>query len=95
MKPKTVGVFRLVMKAKSDNFRESSIQGIKRRIEANGIKVIIYEPEIKESVFLGSQVIKDLETFKDQSDVIITNRFSQELYDCEEKIFTRDLFNEN
>ena len=95
MKPETVGVFRLVMKAKSDNFRESSIQGIKRRIEANGIRVIIYEPEIKESVFLGSQVIKDLETFKDQSDVIITNRFSQELYDCEEKIFTRDLFNEN
>lgn len=95
MNPKTVGVHRLVMKAGSDNFRESSIQGVMKRINAKGIEVIIYEPEFSDSVLDDYQIIRDLEVFKEKSDIIITNRLSFDLSDCEAKVFTRDLFQEN
>ena len=91
-KPKTVGIYRLVMKAGSDNFRESSVQGIMKRLKARGVTVLVYEPVLQDEAFFEAEIVRDLEAFKARSELIVANRVTAELEDVSDKIYTRDLF---
>jgi len=91
-RPPLVGIYRLVMKAGSDNFRASSVQGIMKRIKAKGVQVIVHEPALNESTYFGCRVVNDLRQFKQEADIIVANRITDDLNDVKDKIYSRDLF---